>query len=832
MPQRPQPSLRLADGGNFVTNWARKVMRPKNTEQRLREIEAPPPAPVARPAPPPPPPNATPDNPAGIRFQDGGVVPGTGTGDKIPAKYEPGEFVVSNDMIDDNPGLREQLSGLRAETLAARGKTVEEADAKALRYHGGLRGGEYGQESTQRGGSFPGGTARRQGTPVHIGAEVGGGMGGDRAGLRLPGSADLPRGGRPQVSLRAAEGFPGVDVFERPMTADEAARFRPGEAAAHANNVNPKLTPNNPAFHGEGRYGAPPNPTTAAPAAPAAPAQGGVRGAMRGAKEFALGAGETTKSVGGTFKSVGGGLKAAGATGLGLAKTALTSPIAAGAAGGMAAYDGFNTDTEAYAKRFGMESTEPGVGRDLGLRTLGVASDLGNNLLLGLPGKYLFRDKQDQGAEGTPNGAPTASTQNTLSNPYANVTPEQGRAMAEVNAGAPGRAPGSQPTPQEDSPDVGRVTRNGNEYSGTNVGGGGNITINGFAPGAGLNLGSGPNARNMAAGDALAGRSQAESMARVQGGMGGGGGSAPQMPQAPTVRHSGNDWQARNDLRNAMVSATSITNDGGKWDKHKGVSPERAYAAGLAETDAKLRGAQPGVDVATLQSNNSLRGSLASADASRYGSDNSLRGAVYSADSSRAGQMATARSKQQELAYNRQRDALKDSMDIEKHNQTIGHNATNNARDRLKGMAVRDDGKGGTVVDEGRLARLESTLTKMSPGWAQSGEATQAGLLRKAEASVNILEGLNNQRNNGWLQAFGIDGKSAQLDNLPHKEMKGAKLNEVGFADGVTTPGTSRKDYVIETSGGHKLYLPRSSVNQGELELLKSLGVDVTGSKK
>jgi hypothetical protein len=106
--------------------------------------DAPPPAPVAQPAPRPAPvapaprrlrpPNATPDNPAGIRFQDGGHVPGTGRGDKIPAKYEPGEFVVSNDMIDDNPGLREQLSGLRAETLAARGKTVEEADAKALRY--------------------------------------------------------------------------------------------------------------------------------------------------------------------------------------------------------------------------------------------------------------------------------------------------------------------------------------------------------------------------------------------------------------------------------------------------------------------------------------------------------------------------------------------------------------------------------------------------------------------------------------------------------------------------------------------------------------------------
>ncbi|MVT30108.1 hypothetical protein GO496_24500 [Acidovorax citrulli] len=39
---------------------------------------------------------------------------------------------------------------------------------------------------------------------------------------------------------------------------------------------------------------------------------------------------------------------------------------------------------------------------------------------------------------------------------------------------------------------------------------------------------------------------------------------------APVARHSGNDWQARNDLRNAQVSASSIMNNGGRWDQHKG----------------------------------------------------------------------------------------------------------------------------------------------------------------------------------------------------------------------------------------------------------------------
>lgn len=70
----------------------------------------------------------------------GGVVPGSGTGDKIPAKYEPGEFVVSNDMLRADPALRGHLRGLREEVLAEKGMTPGQADAKALGVHpGGLR---------------------------------------------------------------------------------------------------------------------------------------------------------------------------------------------------------------------------------------------------------------------------------------------------------------------------------------------------------------------------------------------------------------------------------------------------------------------------------------------------------------------------------------------------------------------------------------------------------------------------------------------------------------------------------------------------------------------
>jgi len=73
-----------------------------------------------------------------VTYQDGhgGVVPGHGHGDKVPAKYEPGEFVVSNDMLRADPSLRPQLQGLRQEVLAQKGMTPEMADAKAIQPKG------------------------------------------------------------------------------------------------------------------------------------------------------------------------------------------------------------------------------------------------------------------------------------------------------------------------------------------------------------------------------------------------------------------------------------------------------------------------------------------------------------------------------------------------------------------------------------------------------------------------------------------------------------------------------------------------------------------------
>lgn len=160
-PVNMRRALRMMDGGEIHADvggvWEslkRTVSgRPAETlsEQYARKDAARAasrPAPIAAPAAAPPAQTAAPmgsqsvldrrmaaaglRNGGDLRTGHGGVVPGTGTGDKIPAKYEPGEFVVSNDMLDAQPELRGHLRSLRESVLAEKGMTPEQADAKAL----------------------------------------------------------------------------------------------------------------------------------------------------------------------------------------------------------------------------------------------------------------------------------------------------------------------------------------------------------------------------------------------------------------------------------------------------------------------------------------------------------------------------------------------------------------------------------------------------------------------------------------------------------------------------------------------------------------------------
>lgn len=174
----------------------------------------------------------------------------------------------------------------------------------------------------------------------------------------------------------------------------------------------------------------------------------------------------------------------------------------------------------------------------------------------------------------------------------AGATPDTGAAPTQPAGFAPGAlaAPAQAPTSaaaamsQPPSTAPAGITRTGNSYTGpANITG--DVTINGAAPGGGA-----ISAQNMAAADTLAGRQAQESAARVLGQMPAG---FPAAVQAPTVLHSGNDWQSRNDLRNALVSASSIMNNGGPWDRHKGESAESLTYRAMLGNDIAARGAGP-----------------------------------------------------------------------------------------------------------------------------------------------------------------------------------------------------------------------------------------------
>lgn len=95
------------------------------------------------------------------------------------------------------------------------------------------------------------------------------------------------------------------------------------------------------------------------------------------------------------------------------------------------ALDGFNTSTEQYRDRFGMQTDNPTLAGDLVARTAGVLSDVGDNLLLGAPSKigaglnlaYLDKNMSKWNQPTAENAQPQAAAPNrqgvsTVDNPF------------------------------------------------------------------------------------------------------------------------------------------------------------------------------------------------------------------------------------------------------------------------------------------------------------------------------------------------------------------------------------------------------------------------------
>lgn len=217
-----------------------------------------------------------------------------------------------------------------------------------------------------------------------------------------------------------------------------------------------------------------------------------------------------------------------------------------------------------------------------------------------------------------------------MTNPPA-VDPSAPSPMAPAAAAAASAPSNTGPATTSD------VTRVGNSYSGTNVAG--DITVNGRAPGGGFmntgdtsaqvtgatggmansqstgardrlmaaGTGQAPSAQvsqqNMAAADNLAGRQEQSARGRLMA-LAGGSNETPSV-QAPTVLSSENSWQKRNELRNAEVSAKSITQTD-QWGKGRDRTATQVYR-NMAATDIAARNAQPSFDALAMRENAGLR---------------------------------------------------------------------------------------------------------------------------------------------------------------------------------------------------------------------------------
>jgi|GEM_PF-4083706 len=114
-----------------------------------------------------------------------------------------------------------------------------------------------------------------------------------------------------------------------------------------------------------------------------------------------------------------------------------------------------------------------------------------------------------------------------------------------------------------------------------------------------------PNAQNSRAADALALRSQRESMARVLAAQG-----RQQAPRvsAPSVAHSGNDWQRQLDLRKAKFAADSAVSQARGFGPRKAAAmlqndPSLAHYRALLEQDNQARGLQAQAGLQTMAQN-------------------------------------------------------------------------------------------------------------------------------------------------------------------------------------------------------------------------------------
>jgi hypothetical protein len=383
--------------------------------------------------------------------------------------------------------------------------------------------------------------------------------------------------------------------------------------------------------------------------------------------------------------ATGGALRTAGSAAKAVARGA--APLAAAAS----AAETFTTPTEDYYTRFGFDPKQDregltGLAKDVGVRVLGAASDLGNAFTGGLAGNlYRDRDPAVRASAGLAPQNPTLA---------AALGQQQGGPAAPLNPTDLRLAAGTAASPTG-APAANGITRTGNSYSGTNVLAGAEIRN----PDGSVRSGPGVSSLDTSAGYAAdlqqlarlrAERAEREAgfAANQPGGGLGGIRSTPLAPPANDVRQPG-----RSERIAAMNNATQ----------------ERIAASR---------------DALTLRGQNLDYGAAQSRDmTAQRGQDLSARSAAAAA---RADQMNKDRQFQLDTAKFGEEKAKTMFSQREE-----GQKSFNGWAETL--MTTRDE-KGNTVVDKGRVADftglVSQTMGNMITRLQQKGDPAS---IKKAE---------------------------------------------------------------------------------------------------
>lgn len=766
-----------------------------------------------------------------LALRDGGTVPGKGTGDKIPALYEPGEFVVSNAMLDAEPGLREQLHDLRGNVLAAQGKSVEQADAQAVK-GGTLRAASGGALPKLPSLDFL--DKRPAPAPAPI-----------QAALRTPAQVPVVRSAIADAMERA--------VSKHPMgwqAAPAAPNFETLPGAAGPNNSIKFAVPPEPV-----------NATTSLGANTAAPApapnltamnQPGVdsRNAQfaersayeaRAAREanprsmttkelFSRGDGSVRGSSPLRFNPPGMGPN-------GVVQTAnaprsmtraelfnqpkssipnnpagplkLPTPVAAEPTGRVAKGLAWVDDAMSAAAKSKFVAPVLGALRSPLGQAVGKLGGVGAQLALhhGNAGAPTLDDERVAAM-----GRPYDPDWQPRSKPYTprpdSVTPwgnelRRNSPMAGVNGPtAPARGTDDFTKALSTVPDqLPAGLRDGMVYKTKDAKG--NVTY------SGRNV-TGDVSERMLNGDGTSAGKMRGTL-RVAAG-------APVM--GPNGSYVIDDQAPTGEARQAQINATLRNPDGSTWSARDnavmaanlrdGVDPYRGTSRAPKEEDRIPAIGEFGHNKALANQTLRRGQDIQSAD-NRYGHD-------LSAATARANTRFQMQKDQRDFAVGRYDKGIEQAGKFSEQ-----------ARGAFKNKFDTVDKDGKLVARPDREAAAYDEAVRQSGGrWDQLDPAQRAQYLNDAFDHVKLLSSARDHQNNSIWQAVGLANKDAAHGGMPSAaDMQGAKLTELGFGSGATTMNAGRGDYKLTLKNGQVMHFGRGDLSQAQLKRLQDLGASL-----